>query len=168
VVTAPRPDPRAAALIAPSGSDGDGSTSVAREASAATSAMAEKATEVRTTDESTVSKAVEEVVTAKVAEEAVEKMVADEATVKTMADEATTKSIVKTADLGAVGMKATMKSAGSGSGPSPALAVGTMRAAASSGSTPPSKRFLCAWKPWYAEQLLSHFVLFVSIHLQCI
>jgi hypothetical protein len=93
-------------------------------------------------------------------------MVADEATVKTVADEATTKSTVKTTDLRVVGMKATMKSAGSG--PSPAPAVGTMRAVTSSGSTPPSKRFLCAWKPWYAEQLLSHFVLFVSIHLQCI
>jgi hypothetical protein len=73
VVTAPRPDPRVAALIAPSGSDGDGSTSAAREASAATSAMAEKAAEVRTTDEATVSKAVEEAATAKVAEEAIEK-----------------------------------------------------------------------------------------------
>jgi hypothetical protein len=62
--------------------------------------------------------------------------------------------------------KTTMGSVVSGSGSSPASSVGSKRAAALGGSTPPSKRFHAAWKPRYAEQLCSRLILF--IYLYCI
>jgi hypothetical protein len=43
---------------------------------------------------------------------------------------------------------------------SPAPAAGSKRVVALGGSTPPSKRFRCAWKPLYAKQLCSHLFLF--------
>jgi hypothetical protein len=52
----------------------------------------------------------------------------------------------------------------SGSGSSPAPVTGSKRAATSGGSTPPSKRFCCAWKPQYAEQLCSHPLLFFYLY----
>jgi Tfp pilus assembly protein PilX len=77
-------------------------------------------------------KKTEEVAEAKVA---VVKTVVDEATVKTAMDGATSKTV----DQGATEAKATIELVGSGSGSSPAPAVGTKRAAAPGGSTPPSK-----------------------------
>jgi hypothetical protein len=91
-------------------------------------------------------------------------MAVDEAAAKTAAGEAA----MKIADQGAAGVKATVESVGSGSGSSPTPAVGTKRAVASGGSTPPSKWFCCAWKPRYAEQLLSLFFLFIYTRLHCI
>jgi hypothetical protein len=61
------PDLRAAASTAHGGSDGDRSTSTAREASVATSTMAEKATEARMAEEAMAVKAAEEVMAAKMA-----------------------------------------------------------------------------------------------------
>jgi hypothetical protein len=49
-----------------------------------------------------------------------------------------------------------------------AVKATTESASSRSGSSPPSKWFRYAWKPWYAEQLLSRFFLFISIHLHCI
>jgi hypothetical protein len=57
-----------------------------------------------------------------------------------------------------------MGSVVSGSGSSPALVMGSKRAAMSGGSTPPSKWFCCAWKPRYAEQLCSHPLLFFYLY----
>jgi hypothetical protein len=77
------------------------------------------------------------------------------AAAKTVADEAAT----KTADQGAA-----WESIGHGSGSSPTMTVGTKRAAAPCGSTPPSKWLCCTWKPQYGEQLLSRFFLFIYLH----
>jgi hypothetical protein len=106
----------------------------------------------------------DEAVAAKTTEETTTKMVADEAAVKSTAHEA----MVKVVDQGAAGAQATAKSAGSGSSSSPAPVVGTNRATAVGGSTPSSKQFRYAWKPRYAEQLLSCFFLFISLHLHYI
>jgi hypothetical protein len=83
-----------------------------------------------------------------------------------MAKAVVDKAAMKTVDQGAVAAKTIMGSVGFGSGSSPALAMGSKRAAAPGGSTPPSMRFRCAWKPRYAKQLCSHLLLF--IYLQCI
>jgi hypothetical protein len=142
----------------PDGSDGDRSTPTTREASVAASTTAEKAAKVRM---------VEEVVTAKAAEEAMMvKAAADKAVavkavvVKMTADEAAG----KTADQGAAGVKATMESAGFGSSSSPTPTEGTKRVTTLGGSTPPSKRFYCAWKLWYAEHLCSRIPLFIYLY----
>jgi hypothetical protein len=149
----------AVASTAPSGFDGNGSTLTSREALAAASTTVEKATEVRMIEEAAAAKAIEEALAAKMAaDEAAVAKVVEEAVVKMVTDEATT----KIADHGAAWVKATMKSVGSDSSPAPA--VGTKRAAAPGGSTPPSKQFHCTWKPRYAEQLLSRFFLFIYIH----
>jgi hypothetical protein len=83
-------------------------------------------------------------------------------TEEVMTVKAAEEAVMKTTDQGAVGAKATVESAGSGSNHAPA--VGTKRAAASGGSTPPSMRFRCTWKPWYAGQLCSHLFLFFYLY----
>jgi hypothetical protein len=85
---------------------------------------------------------------------------AKEAVVKASVDVAA----MKTADQGATAMKTIVGSVGSGSGSSPAPAVGSKRATALIISTPPSKRFCHAWKPQYAEQLCSHLLLFFYLY----
>jgi hypothetical protein len=103
VTSAPWPDLRAAASTAPNVSDGDRSTSTAREASVVASVMVVIATEVRTTEEAIVAKATKEATATKMAKEVVVNMAVDE-------------TKVKTTDQGAVGAKATIKSVSSGSG----------------------------------------------------
>jgi hypothetical protein len=158
--TTPRPDPRVAMSTGPDGSGGSVSTLIAREVSAAVAAT-EKAAKMRMAEESAAVKAAEEAVVVKVATDKVTaaQVAADKSpVVKTVTDEAA----METADQGAVGAKATMESTGFGS--SPALVIGTMRAAVSDGSTPPFKRIRCAWKPRYAEQLCSCLLLFIYLY----
>jgi hypothetical protein len=64
----------------------------------------------------------------------------DEAVVKVAADAAA----MKAADQGAAAAKTTVGSVGYGSGSYPAPVVGSKRADALGGSTPPSKQFRCA------------------------
>jgi hypothetical protein len=72
MASAPRPDPKAVAMMS-SRSDGSGSTMRAKEVVAA--AVAKKAAEMKATEEATTVKVVEEVVLAKAAEAAVTRTV---------------------------------------------------------------------------------------------
>jgi hypothetical protein len=120
---------------------------------------AKKATETRMTEEATAVKAAEEAVVMKVtADKAMAVKVAEEGVVKMAVDEAA----MKIADQGVVRVKATVESTSSDSSRAPM--VGTKRAAMPGGSTPPSKRFHHAWKPWYAGQLCSHLLLFFYLY----
>jgi hypothetical protein len=120
-----------AALIAPGRSDGDGSTSTAREAPAAALVTTAK---LRIAEEAKAVKAAEEATIVKVAKEAMVIVLKDEATTKVAAQRV-------------AGAKVTMELVGSTAGSSSALSAGTKRVATLGGSTPPSKRFHCAWKP---------------------
>jgi hypothetical protein len=104
VATAPWPDLRAAALTAPSGSNGNMSSSTTREASAAALLTVEKVAKVRMTEEAMAVKAAEGATAAKVVEDT---------------------TAVKTAHHWAAG-----ESMGPSFDSSPATAAGTKRAAA--------------------------------------
>jgi hypothetical protein len=120
---------------------------------------AKKAVETRTIEEAMAAKAAEEAVVMKVTvDKAMAVKVAEEGMVKMAVDEAA----MKIADQGVAGAKATVESTGFDSSRAPM--VGTKRAAMPGGSTPPSKRFHHAWKPWYAWQLCSHLLLFFYLY----
>jgi hypothetical protein len=129
------------ASIVPDGSSGIGSAWTAREVSIVVKATETSAVEVATA--------------ARVVEEATMKTTMDEAIPRSAANEATTdratmnEAVVEMADQGAAGANAIAGSAGFGSSPAPT--AGAKRAAASGGSTPPSKWFHGSWRPQYVE-----------------
>jgi membrane protein involved in colicin uptake len=160
-------------LTLPDRSSGSGSASTA-------AAMTKKVVEMRTTKEDTVAKFIEEATMAKVDADkaaavkaatdkaasekvAANKVAAMKATEEAMAKAATDAVVMKTTEQRATTMKTIMESVGSGS--SPTTTAGSKRAAVSGGSTPPSKWFRYAWKPWYAEQLCSHLLLYIHLYI---
>jgi hypothetical protein len=82
----------------------------------------------------------------------------EEAVAKAVADA----TALKTTYQGAVATKTTMGSVGSGSSAAPVVEL-KRAVALGGGTTPCSKHFHCAWKPWYVGQLCSRllFHLFV-------
>jgi hypothetical protein len=151
--------------------------STARDLSAAV-AVPEKAAEMRTAEEVAMAKATEEAVVAKVAVDkattdkvaTADKVAADKATVKKEAEEAMLKVAVDAAVMktvgrgGAVAVRTSVGSVGFRSGSSPSPVMGTKRAAAPGGSTPPSKRLRSAWKLWYVEQCNTHFLQIIKFY----